>query len=59
MSKVTRIEPDFLPPKDEAEYDRWFRAKVEVALAETGPGIPHAEVVAHMKSRLAELRAKR
>ena len=31
---------------DPGEYDAWFRAKVQEALDEPGPGIPHAEVMA-------------
>ncbi|EEH6238852.1 hypothetical protein IHA43_001490 [Salmonella enterica] len=27
-------------------YNAWFRKKVQEALEETGPGIPHAEVKA-------------
>ena len=30
---------------DPEAYDAWFRAKVQEALAETGPGIPHGEVM--------------
>ena len=56
MTKVTRIEPDFLPPVDEVEYDTWFRAKVTASLADPRPSIPHHEVMAHMRKRIAELR---
>lgn len=31
-------------------YDRWFRAKVQAALDDTSPGIPHDEVMAEMQA---------
>ena len=35
-------------PRDPVEYDRWFRAKVQAALDDTRPGIPHEEVMRRM-----------
>ena len=35
-------------PYDPAEYDRWFRAKVQAALDDTRPGIPHEEAMKKM-----------
>ncbi|MDQ0738746.1 antitoxin [Pseudomonas sp. W4I3] len=31
-------------------YDRWFRTKVQAALDDTSPGIPHDEVMAEMQA---------
>lgn len=31
-------------------YDRWFRAKVQAALDDQSPGIPHDEVMAEMQA---------
>ncbi|KRP44655.1 hypothetical protein SAMN04490190_2888 [Pseudomonas libanensis] len=31
-------------------YDRWFRAKVQAAIDDTSPGIPHDEVMAEMQA---------
>ena len=39
-------------------HDAWFRAKVIEALADTHPGIPHAEVEAHFAERRANARRK-
>ncbi len=36
----------------EAGFDAWFRAAVQAAIDETGPGMPHDQVMAEMKSRL-------
>jgi hypothetical protein len=31
-------------------YDRWFRARVQAALDDTSPGVPHDEVMAEMQA---------
>ncbi|WP_411381049.1 antitoxin [Pseudomonas sp. MPB26] len=31
-------------------YDRWFRARVQAALDDTSPRIPHDEVMAEMQA---------
>jgi DNA-damage-inducible protein J len=42
-----------------AEHDAWFRAKVQEALDDPRPDIPHAQVEAHFaKRRAAALRKK-
>jgi DNA-damage-inducible protein J len=38
---------------DPAAYDAWFRAKVQEALDDSRPAIPHAEVEAHFAKRRA------
>lgn len=45
---------DILPPNDPAEYDRWFRAKVQEALDDPHPGYSNEEVNAHFARRRAE-----
>ncbi len=45
---------------DAAEHDAWFRAKVQEALNDPRPGIPHKKVEAHFaKRRAAALRKVR
>lgn len=39
-------------------YDRWFRAKVQAALDDSRPGIPHDEVMAEMRALIASKRKK-
>lgn len=34
-----------LSPADPDAYDTWFRAKVQEALADTRPGVPHQQVM--------------
>lgn len=47
--------------KDEAEYDAWYRAKVQQGLdeADAGLGIPNEEVKAHFAKVRANLLKKR
>jgi hypothetical protein len=39
-----------------AAYDKWFRAKVQEALDDPRPSIPHAEVMAQFEQHRQELR---
>ena len=41
---------------DAAAHDAWFRAKVQEALDDTRPAIPHAEVEARFQARRAGAR---
>ncbi|MGA8541156.1 MAG: type II toxin-antitoxin system RelB/DinJ family antitoxin [Terriglobales bacterium] len=43
----------FALTKDAAAHDAWFRAKVQEALNDPRPGIPHKEVEAHFSRRRA------
>ncbi|AEQ51071.1 CopG family ribbon-helix-helix protein [Pelagibacterium halotolerans] len=46
--------------QEAAEYDAWFRAKVQQGIdeADAGLGIPHEEVEAHFAKLRADLRKK-
>lgn len=46
--------------QQEAEYDAWFRARVQQGIdeADAGLGIPHEEVEAHFAKLRANLRKK-
>ena len=41
-----------------AAHDAWFRAKVQEALDDPRPGIPHKKVEAHLATRRAAARSK-
>ena len=43
---------------DPAAYDAWFRAKVQEALDDPRPGIPHEKVEAHFAKRRAAAQLK-
>ena len=45
-------------PVNDAAYDAWFRAKVQEALDDPRPRIPHAEVMQRASKRRAELLGK-
>jgi hypothetical protein len=50
MPALSPIESEFASTEEAEAYDAWFRAKVERSLANPGPGIPHEEVMARMKT---------
>lgn len=50
MAKLDPIVSEFDTDEDAEAYDKWFREQVEAALAEEGPGIPHAEVMAGIRA---------
>lgn len=50
MAKLSPIESEFATTEEAETYDLWFRAKVQEALDEPGPGIPHDVVMAEMRA---------
>ena len=54
MGKLDPIISEFETEEQAAAYDAWFRAQVEEALAEKGPGIPHAEAMARIRKTIEE-----
>jgi DNA-damage-inducible protein J len=53
-------EPPFALTNNAAVHDAWFRAKVQEALDDPRPGIPHKTVEAHfVRRRAAALRKVR
>jgi DNA-damage-inducible protein J len=42
---------------DPQVYDQWFRAKVQDALADTRPAVPHQQVMDEAKARIKNRRA--
>lgn len=54
MGKLDPIISEFETEEQAAAYDVWFRAQVEEALAEKGPGIPHAEAMARIRKTIEE-----
>lgn len=45
------IVSEFESAEHEAQYNVWFKKKVEAAMADNRPKIPHDEVVARFKKR--------
>jgi predicted esterase len=59
MAKYDPIISEFESEEAEQAYDVWFRAEVESALAETGPDIPHEQVMARVRKSIRDVaRAK-
>ncbi len=54
MAKLDPIISEFATEEDALAYDAWFRAQVEDALKEKGPGIPHSEAMARIRKTIEE-----
>ncbi|MGE1172779.1 stability determinant [Pseudomonas sp. BW7P1] len=50
---------DFDSEEEAESYDRWFRAKVQEALDDPSPGIPHEEAMRRLDQLLEERRKNR
>ena len=50
------IVSEFATQEAADDYDQWFRTKVQEALDDPRPGIPHDEVARRMQERFAALR---
>ena len=50
------IVSEFATQEAADDYDQWFRTKVQEALDDPRPGIPHDEVARRMQERFATLR---
>lgn len=51
--------PGVTGPSDPVEYDKWFRAKVQEALDDPRPPVPHAQVMARMDEIIEKAVARR
>ncbi len=52
MSAHPRIEAPFATPEEALAHDAWLRAKVQAAIDEPGPSIPHDQVMAELRARI-------
>ena len=50
MAKLSPIESEFATTEEAEAYDVWFRAKVQEALDDPSPDVPHEEVMASMRA---------
>ncbi|WP_438839424.1 type II toxin-antitoxin system RelB family antitoxin, partial [Acinetobacter lactucae] len=53
------IVSEFESSKHDTEYNVWFKAKIEKAIVDTRPTMPHDQVVAYFKKRRVEREANR
>ncbi|ANI17951.1 stability determinant [Pseudomonas citronellolis] len=59
MAKLSPIVSEFETDEQAASYDRWFRARVQAALDDPRPSIPHDEAMAQVERRLEDKRKAR
>lgn len=57
-AKLSPIVSEFETQEQADSYDRWFRAKVQAALNDPRPGIPHDQVMAEMEAIIAQAEAR-
>lgn len=58
MDKLSPIESEFESAEEAEAHDLWFRKKVEAALADTRPGLPHDEAMARARKTIDARRRK-
>jgi hypothetical protein len=61
MAKGKKLDPiisEFETQEEADEYDRWFREKIQKAIDDPRPGIPHDEAMAQIKRTIAEIAAR-
>ena len=56
---LSPIVSEFETEEHAANYDRWFRAKVQASLDDPRPNIPHDQVMAEMRALLESKRRER
>lgn len=59
---VTKLDPsvsEFETQEEADAYDAWFRAKVQAALDDPRPAIPHETVMAEVSKIIEEAKARR
>ncbi len=59
---TTTLDPrisEFETEEQAASYDDWFRAKVQEAIDDKRPRIPHDQVAQRIETILAELRVRK
>lgn len=58
-TKLSPIVSEFETQEQADSYDRWFRARVQAALDDPRPAIPHDDAMAKLEAMLEEKRALR
>jgi hypothetical protein len=54
MTKLSPIISEFGTEKEAEAYYKWFRAKVQAALDDPRPPVPHDEAMARIRRVIAE-----
>ena len=58
-AELSPIVSEFETEEQEANYDHWFRAKVEEAMRSEKPRLPHDAAIAKVQAMLEERRKAR
>jgi hypothetical protein len=58
-AELSLIVSDFETEEEAASYDRWYRAKVQAALDDPRPPVPHDEAMVLLGQMLEERRKNR
>jgi hypothetical protein len=56
MPTLSPLESEFSTTEEAEAHDRWFRAKVEVALVSKGTKIPHDEAMVEVRALIESKR---
>ena len=56
MAKLDPIVSEFATTEEAEAYDVWFRAKVQEALDDPDPGVPHDQVMAELQAIIDDRR---
>lgn len=59
MARLDPIVSEFATTEEAEAYDVWFRARVQEALDDPRPPVPHDEVVRRVKATIERNRQKR
>jgi hypothetical protein len=58
MNRHSPPTSEFGSAEEAAAYDEWFRKKVEEALADPRPPVPHDEAMARIRATLERAKAR-
>ncbi|MEO5705935.1 MAG: stability determinant [Alteraurantiacibacter sp.] len=58
MNKYSPIISEFGSAEEEAAYDAWYRKKVQEALDDPRPSVPHDEAMARVRATLDRAKAR-
>lgn len=62
MTEQKKLDPiisEFETQEEADAYDRWFREKVQAAMKDARPGIPHDEAMARVRATIEAAAKKR
>lgn len=58
-SKFDPMLSVFDSAEEEADYTAWLRAKLQASIDDPRPSIPHEQVMAEIRERLAQLKSSK